>query len=134
MNYAINPDTQPNYFQIKKNFNNIKNIEQTNIYPQFNILISNDINSYARGKFIEEREKYIGKIISIFIIRKKGLTQIVGPVLITNVQILIDIMNYVNEFIPTENVYIEEQDDLEKQLFNYYNNYNDIKITNIIYN
>jgi hypothetical protein len=140
MNYVVNPDNQPNYLEIKNIFNEIKNIELNDVIPEINILISNNRSSHSRGDFFEEQEKYIGKIISIFLIQKEGIEHIVGPVLINNVKMILYIMNYINGFIPCDNVYIEEQENLEKQVLNYYNELNDInininiKFTNVIYN
>ncbi len=138
MYYVTNPDIQPNYSQIKNNFENIKNNKLKNTIPETNILISNNRDSHSRGNFYLEREKYIGKIISIFLIQKKGIEYLVGPILLTSEQTLMDIMNYVNEFIPCDNVYIEELENLDNQILNYYKmlnvKHNDIKFTNITYN
>jgi hypothetical protein len=99
-------------------------------------LISNNISSCSIGNFFEEKKKYINKIISIFIIKKKGIEHIIGPIFIINEQILTDIINYIGEFILSENVYIDEQENLDKQILNYYNELdnNNYKYTNVIYN
>jgi len=135
MNYVANPNLLPNCYQIKQKFEQILNSKLENTNPEFNILLSNDVNSCSRGKFFEERHKYIGKIISIFVIEKNKITQIVGPILIDNVQKIIDLMYYINEFIPTENVYIDEVENIDKQIFDYYDklNLNNTFFTNIIY-
>jgi hypothetical protein len=136
MNYVINPYIQPKYLEINKKFDKIKNNQMSNIIPELNILISNNISSCSIGNFFEVKKKYINKIISIFIIKKKGIEHIIGPIFIINEQILTDIINYIGEFILSENVYIDEQENLDKQILNYYNELdnNNYKYTNVIYN
>ncbi len=136
MNYLINPDLQPNYLEIKNNFNNIKNSELKDIIPDYNILILNSFYSHSKGDFYIEREKYIGKTINIFMIQKTGIKQIIGSIFISDIQIIADIITYINQFVPGENVYIREQENLHTQINNYYKNLNinnNNNYTNIIY-
>lgn len=134
MNYLTNPDLRPNYAEIKNKFNDIKNTELNDSIPELNILILNNYNSHSRGDFYVEREKCINKIINIFLIRNKGIEKIVGPIFISDVKIIENIMNYIHEFVPLENAYIDEHD-LDKEVANYYLSTNIIKLdyVNVIY-
>jgi hypothetical protein len=125
MNYCVNPDFEPNYLEIKNKFSNLKNTELKNTIPHFNILVLNDRYSSSKGKFLSQREKYLNKIINIFLIMKNGIEQIIGPILITDERIIFDIMDYINNFIPSENVYLDKQENLHIQINNYYNIYFD---------
>jgi len=73
MNYCVNPDFEPNYLEIKNKFSNLKNTELKNTIPHFNILVLNDRYSSSKGKFLSQREKYLNKIINIFLIMKTQL-------------------------------------------------------------
>jgi hypothetical protein len=134
MYYLTNPNLEPNYLEIKKKFNTIKQLDT--IVPEINILLSNNRDSCARATFYEQRETYLNKIISIFLIKKKGIEKLVGPVKIDNNDTIEDIIKYINEFVPTDNVYIDidDQDNLESQISNYYKlRIDNIKLTNIVY-
>lgn len=134
MNYVTNPDFKPDYAKIKNRFNDIKNIELSNTMTELNILILNNYNSHSRGNFYVEREKYINKIISIFLIRNKGIEKVVGPIFIDKVKIVEDIIKYINEFVSLENAYIDDHD-LDKEVSEYYLRTNIIRsdYANIVY-
>ncbi len=126
MYYLINPDTEPNYLEIKTNFNNIKNSElNDDVITDYNILISLDFNSHSKADFFVEREKYKDKIINIFVIKKDNIKKIIGPIFINDSQIIKDIMQYINYFISCENVYKnkeEVEEELKKEVPNLYPN------------
>ena len=131
MNYIIDPYLKPNYLEIQNKFVNIKNTELKNTIPQFNILVLNDRHSSSKGNFLSQREKYLNKIINIFLIKENGIKQIIGPILITDEQIIFDIMDYINNFILSENVYVDKQENLDIQINNYYTtNFNNTKNSN----
>jgi hypothetical protein len=123
MNYLINPDLKPDYVKIKNTFNNIKNTELSDTMTELNVLILNNYNSHSRGDFYTDREKYINRIINVFLIKNKGIKKVVGPIFIDNIKIVEDIMIYINEFVPLENAYIVDHD-LELEIANYYQSIN----------
>lgn len=79
MLHVTNPDLKPNYLEIKNKFLGLVKLELRNSIPQINILVSNNRQSYSRGTFFEQRSKYLNKIVSIFLIQKKGIEKLIGP-------------------------------------------------------
>ncbi len=132
MYYLINPDLKPNYLEIKNNFFRLKQLEQFDIIPETNILVSNNRYCHSRGSFFSNKEKYLNKIVSIFLIQKKGLEKLVGPILISDDQTIPDILTYINHFVPGDNVYVNEQEDLDVQINKFYGN-NSLSFTNDVY-
>jgi hypothetical protein len=90
--YMIDPNHEKfiNDFKIKSNidFENLKKDKINNTDNYISIFINFSQNSNSYSNFLKDKEKFIGKNIKIFLLRKDGIIEeLLGPLYVDNEKI-----------------------------------------------
>ncbi len=90
--YIVDPNHEKfiNDFKIKSNidFENLKKDKIINTDNYISIFINFSQNSNSYSNFLKDKQKFIGKIIKIFLLRKYGIIEeLLGPLYVDNEKI-----------------------------------------------